>query len=80
MAGEVSSNAKEITGSFIQFYMDANTNVRVRVYLSPQAADFECIMTHAHFDSMVAALSGADTNWNTTEKLGPMGADYTVHS
>ena len=83
MAGNRSALTHTFTGSFIEFYQQTDDTVRIRVYLTPQSADYECIMSAANWATMILNVTGTGgTGGNytrSTEEVGPMGADGTVN-
>lgn len=90
MASDLSNLARTFTGSFLEFYDQHDGTIRVRVYTSANSATLECIITAAHFVTIVNAMLASGTSLSlagaagnvvrTSEALGPMGADLTVNA
>ena len=78
MAGELSASSHTLSGSKLEFYQQNDDTIRVRVYDTPTSAQYEVIITAAHWTSLVAALSSAGDSYSTAEELAPAGASHTV--
>ncbi len=84
MASDKSALSRTFTGSFLEAYQQYDNTVRLRVYLTPNAADYEIIITAAHWATLIANVigtGGTPGNYTrTAEAWGPMGADKTVNA
>ncbi len=90
MAGQKSNLSHTLSGSFLEFYRQNGGTIRIRVYATPNAADYEIVISHAHLvtivnamltNGTVLALAGADNAVvRTSEEIGSMGADHTVYA
>lgn len=82
MASDRSALGQTYSGSFLEFYQQADDTVRIRVYLGPRAAEYECVMSAANWATMILNVIGtggtAGNYTRSSEEVGPMGSDFTV--